>query len=85
MKKLGSDLVVQRSRHHHFEVVFENYKLGMVSESITRKRKIERKNRVAFGRTEVSISQFRSCLRDLQDGHSFSGIGALAALELGFS
>ena len=29
--KLGSDLVVQRSRCHHFEVFFEIYKMRMVS------------------------------------------------------
>ena len=31
LKKLGSGLVVQKSRHHHSEVFFEIYKMGMVS------------------------------------------------------
>ena len=64
MKKLGLDLVVQRSRYHHFEVFFEIYKMGMVSwlygvktKSTKWKRKIE-KARVGFGRTEVSIPPF---------------------------
>ena len=73
-KKLGSDLVVQRPRYHHFEAFFEIYKMGMVSEARKRKRKNE-KNRVGFGRTEVSIPQFSSFFRDLQDGHSFMVIG----------
>ncbi len=53
-KKLGSDLVVQRSRYHHFEVFFEIYKMGMVSEARTWKYKIT-KTRIRFGRAEVSI------------------------------
>ena len=32
LKKLWSYLVVQRSRYHNFEVLFEIYKMGMVSE-----------------------------------------------------
>ena len=30
-KKIWSDLVAQRSRYHHFEFVFEIYKMGMIS------------------------------------------------------
>ena len=37
-------------------------------------RKIE-KTRVGFGRTEVSVPQFRSFFGDLQDAHGFMVIG----------
>ena len=56
-KKLESDLVVQRSRYQQFEVCFEIYKIGVVSDANKCKSKNER-TRVRFGRTEVSIPQF---------------------------
>ena len=51
--------------------------MGMVSEVRKWKRGNER-TRVGFGRTEVSIPSFRSCFRDLQDGHGFMVIGVKA-------
>ena len=56
-QKLGSALVVQRSRYHHFEAFLEIYKIGMVSEEKKWKLQIQ-KIRVGFGRTEVSILPF---------------------------
>ena len=46
--------------------------MGMISEAKKWKRTIE-KNRVGFGRTEVSIPPFWSFVPDLQDGHDFRG------------
>ena len=56
-KKVGSDLVVQRSRYHQFEACFEINTMGMVSEAKT--LNCENENiRVGFGRTEVSIPPY---------------------------
>ena len=41
-KKLGSDLVVQRSRYHHFEAFFEIYKMGMISEATKNELKVKK-------------------------------------------
>ena len=45
MKKLGSDLVVQRSRSYSFEAFFEIYKMGMISKA----NNLNRKNKNKLG------------------------------------
>ena len=75
MKNLGSVLVVQRSRYHHFEVFCEIYKMGMNSE-VTNilNRNNENKNTLGSDVVEQrSRYHHVEVSRELQDGHDFRG------------